>query len=147
MEWFLLYLFVMVESLTKLLALGWPLMVFGAFAFGATFLAAIIEASSSYNGTPFGETWNDTASATYKIRKIAKPMIIVGFIFGSISMLIPNQRGLAIIVGGSMTYQAVTSETGKRLGGKAVEALEKKLDEALADPIPVVTKTVEAATK
>lgn len=146
MEWFLLYLFVMVESLTKLLALGWPLMVFGAFAFGAAFLAAIIEASS-YNGTPFGETWNDTASATYKIRKIAKPMIIVGLIFGSISMLIPNQRGLAIIVGGSMTYQAVTSETGKRLGGKAVEALEKKLDEALADPIPVVTKTVEAATK
>lgn len=146
MEWFLLYLFVMVESLTKLLALGWLLMVFGAFAFGATFLAAIIEVSS-YDGTPFGETWNDTTSATYKIRKIAKPMIIVGLIFGSISMLIPNQRGLAIIVGGSMTYQAVTSETGKRLGGKAVEALEKKLDEALADPIPVVTKTVEAATK
>lgn len=146
MEWFLLYLFVMVESLTKLLALGWPLMVFGAFAFGVTFLATALDASS-YNGTPFGETWNDTASATYKIRKIAKPMIIVGLIFGSISMLIPNQRGLAIIVGGSMTYQAVTSETGKRLGGKAVEALEKKLDEALADPIPVVTKTVEAATK
>lgn len=146
MEWFLLYLFVMVESLTKLLALGWLVMVFGAFAFGATFLAAIIEASS-YSGTPFGETWNNATSATYKIRKIAKPMIIVGLIFGSISMLIPNQRGLAIIVGGSMTYQAVTSETGKRLGGKAVEALEKKLDEALADPIPVVTKTVEAATK
>ena len=146
MEWFLLYLFVMVESLTKLLALGWPLMVFGAFTFSATLLAAVIEASS-YNGTPFGETWNDTTSATYKIRKIAKPMIIIGLIFGSISMLIPNQRGLAIIVGGSMTYQAVTSETGKRLGGKAVEALEKKLDEALADPIPVVTKTVEAATK
>ncbi|MNZ73021.1 hypothetical protein D3C78_914200 [compost metagenome] len=32
-----------------------------------------------------------------------------------------------------MTYNVVTSETGKRLGGKAVELLEKKIDNALKD--------------
>lgn len=47
--------------------------------------------------------------------------------------LIPSQKNMAMIIAGSATYHAVTSEPAQRIGGKALTLLEKKLDEAIDD--------------
>ena len=40
---------------------------------------------------------------------------------------------MAIIIGGGITYEALTSDKGKEIGGKAVDLLLKKIDDALEE--------------
>lgn len=49
----------------------------------------------------------------------------------TVEALIPSQKNMAMIIAGSATYHAVTSEPAQRIGGKALTLLEKKLDEAI----------------
>lgn len=129
MEWLVIYLFVMIEKVAALLALGWYAFWIGAIAFGVSILVCGMisgETGSSFTGlmsTQFAKL----------ARKVSKWLMIIGFIFGGLSMLIPDQKNMAIIAGTGITYKAVTSETGQRLGGKAISLLEQKIDAALAD--------------
>lgn len=135
MEFLVLYMFVMIEQFAALLYLGWAAFWGGLIV---TALVAIVSAlcadSPSYHSKPV-VTWSDTFNSTtaVTVRKVCKWFMIVGIILGCLSYLIPTQKDLAIIVGGGITYQAVTSETGKRIGGKAISLLEQKIDSVLAD--------------
>lgn len=136
MEFLVLYMFVMIEQFAALLALGWAAFWGGLLV--TAFVAAIsgmLTQDSGYSGQRPVITWsqnfnNPTAKT---VRGVAKWFMIVGIILGCLSYLIPTQKDLAIIVGGGITYQAVTSETGKRIGGKAISLLEEKIDSVLAD--------------
>jgi hypothetical protein len=46
---------------------------------------------------------------------------------------IPGKREMAMIVAGGITYNVVTSEPAKQLGGKALQLLNNKLDELIDD--------------
>lgn len=135
MEFLVLYMFVMIEQFAALLALGWAAFWGGLVV---TALVAIISAlcteSPGYCGKP-AVKWVDTFNSTtaVAVRKVCKWFMIVGIVLGCLSYLIPTQKDLATIVGGGITYQAVTSETGKRIGGKAISLLEQKIDSVLAD--------------
>lgn len=143
MEFLILYFFVMVEKFGALLMLGWAafwggLVVTAFVAFGC----AINTESARYDGTPAVTFSDNFENKNVKVfRKIAKWFAIVGLILGCLSYLIPSQKDLAIIVGGGLTYQAVTSETGKRIGGKAIGLLEQKIDSVLADTPDVKPQT------
>ena len=66
-----------------------------------------------------------------------KPMrfvMIAGALSYCIGTLLPTERDLAIIIGGGITYKALNSDKGREVGGKAVDLLLKKIDEALEDP-------------
>ncbi len=125
MEWFLIYLFVCIEKFATALSTSWLLFwIPGLLLFAVVFFSVICGLDED-----FKETWNHDVSKF--IKSIAKWLMPLGFVFGTIGHFLPSQKELAIIVGSGVTYQAVTSETGKRIGGKAVDLLEQKIDEAL----------------
>lgn len=128
MEWFLIYLLVMCESIAALFSSAGALFVIGLVGSVAIFA---VSGLTAINYT-FDRVWKNPT--IIKIRKVLVWFMVLGAICVSIAKLIPNQKDLAIIVGAGVTYQAVTSETGKRIGGKAVDLLEKKIDEALKAP-------------
>lgn len=132
MEWFLIYLFVMIERIGSLFMFGW-----GAFWVGVALYLVIVVACSfaadQWNEPrKFKEVYDDKSAKLF--RKISKVLISFGLIFGIIGFLLPSQKDAAIIVGSGITYNVLTSETGKRIGGKAVDLLEQKIDEALKAP-------------
>lgn len=129
MEWFIIYLFVMIEKVAELFSLGWGVFWLGLLTLGISTLACAIHASD------YGRSFSEIMEEPYLklTRKFCKWAIVLGCIFGSLSVLIPSQKNMAIIAGTGITYKAVTSETGQRLGGKAISLLEQKIDAALAD--------------
>jgi len=137
MEWFLIYLFVMVERIGELFMMGWFPFWGGALllVFGVGLSAAIACDNREHRRpqyTTFGAVWKDHPFATIS-RRAGYFLLIFGFIFGSMGFFVPKQKDMAIIVGAGLTYEAVTSEAGKRLGGKAIELLEAKINDALKD--------------
>lgn len=151
MEWLVIYFFVMVERIAALLFMGWIAFWIGAALMGFTVLVCAMNADSEYSmSSKPRTTFSDLIESRWALvsRKVAKWAMIIGMLLGCVSYLIPAQKDLAIIVGSGITYKAVTSETGKRIGGKAVDFLEKKIDEALNDaPIPEVVKPAANAAK
>lgn len=132
MEWFVIYIFVMIEKLAALLALGW-LFFWGAIVvWGITFFGASLSAIDNQKTT--AEQMKEPGFKS--LAKLSKWVMGIGLTFGILTYFVPSQKDLAIIVGSGITYKAVTSETGQRLGGKAVDFLEKKLDDALGESKP-----------
>lgn len=129
MEFFLIYLFVMAESLGGfLLMLGGHMFWLSVFSIPVLAIGCSFAAMESYIND-FTDFWN--MSFPVKTRKLAKICAPVGIVFVCIANLIPTQQQLAIIVGSGVTYNVLTSEPAKQLGGKALELLNKKIDEAL----------------
>lgn len=129
MEWFVLYLFVMIEKLSGLLNNGYAIAAWSLAAVAG--VAVICFFYWLESGEEFIEVFN-TALAK-RARKIALWFFAIGLSLGVIGSLLPNHKQLAVIVGTGLTYQAVTSDQGKRIGGKAVDLLEKQIDDALKD--------------
>lgn len=134
MEWFVIYIFVMVERLAALLALGWAAFWFGLLLLGLTLMVCALQTDSgSFGSTKVTFTDNIESRWGRFTVKVGKWSMVIGLFLGICTYLIPSQKDLAIIVGSGVTYKAVTSETGQRIGGKAIDYLEKKLDDALGD--------------
>lgn len=134
MEWFVLYLFVMIEKLSGLLNNGYAIAAWSLLAFAGVVVICFFYWLES--GDEFTEVFN-TALAK-RARKIALWFIAIGLTLGVIGSLLPTHKQLAVIVGSGLTYQAVTSDQGKRIGGKAVDLLEKQIDDALKDDKAVI---------
>lgn len=131
MEWLVIYLFVMIEKVAALLALGWAAFWIGAGLIGLSIMVCGMQVSHYPKTITFSQNMAEPYAKL--ARKAGKWFMIVGFIFGGLSMLIPDQKNMAIIAGTGITYKAVTSETGQRIGGKAISLLEQKIDAALSD--------------
>lgn len=129
MEWFIIYLFVCIEKFATALAAGWWMFWVPGVALGFLIVFAIFMGIDGHED--FEDIWEHRVSKF--IKSICKWLMPIGFVLGTIGHFLPTQKELAIIVGSGVTYNVITSETGKRLGGKAVELLERKIDEALKD--------------
>lgn len=66
--------------------------------------------------------------------------LIVGVFALLLVALIPDRKEMAIIAATGVTYNIVTSEEAKGIGNKGVELLNKKLDDWMADELPVKSK-------
>lgn len=126
MEFFVLWAFVSIEKIAVFLAIGGSLFKWSLVAYTFTYLLAFVlskgkEDMQSYN-VKMG-----------KHRKLAVTGVIIGALLFTTSALLPTKKELAVIVGGGMTYQLLTSDTAKEVGGKAVELLKKQIDDALKD--------------
>lgn len=81
-------------------------------------------------GRDENKTHWDNFNKVFKLfQKIIIPLIIIVFL---IKTFMPSTKTVAVVVGTSVVYSAVTSETGQRLGNKAVEYLEFKINEAMS---------------
>lgn len=130
MEWLVIYLMVMVERVGELLSFGWGMFWGGVLIFVVSLLICA-QCADSYGRDTFSKEMDKPYSK--KARTVAKWLMFCGAILGSLSLLVPNQKEVAIIAGAGMTYKAVTSETGQRIGGKAISLLEQRIEDALKD--------------
>jgi hypothetical protein len=130
LEWFLIWLFICIENVSKALGLGWLVFWMGLLLIAMAVVAASVKADEWNSKEDFGYFWENYKFCTM-LKPVGKKMIIFGFIVGMVGILLPSAKQMALIVGTGVTYQAVTSETGQRIGGKVSQLLEQKIDEAL----------------
>mgnify|MGYP001761709142 CR=1 FL=1 len=129
MEWLVIYLFVMIESIKDLFAGGWVLF-WGGILTSLLFHGMALSIYCAETMAKYSDIVK--CKPVVGITKVLKWSVILGFVFGCVSYLIPDQKSMAIIAGTGITYKAVTSEAGQRIGGKAVSLLEQKIDAALS---------------
>jgi hypothetical protein len=134
MEWFLIYLFVMIERIGSFLMLFWFPFWVSVIALVILFIGCGLQEGSYGDNRSLKEIWTDETATL--VKRFCKWVIPISFLFGVLGFLLPSQKDAAIIVGSGITYNVITSETGKRLGGKAVELLEQKIDSALGSKEP-----------
>lgn len=127
MEFLVLYLFVMLEQLTMLFsksagALLLFILCFG-FAMGIGWLAIADSRGSKAASEAVGRwKW---------IPKLCIPAMVLCFF---ISHLLPTPKQAAVIFGGGLAYQAVTSDKGQEVLGKVGSKVEHELVKLLSIP-------------
>lgn len=126
MEFFILWVFVSIEKIAAFLAIGGTLFKWSLIAYGSTYLLAFVLSKDKEDMLAYNTKMS-------KHRKLAVTGVIIGALLFTTSALLPTKKELAVIVGGGMTYQLLTSDTAKEVGGKAVELLKKQIDDALKD--------------
>lgn len=136
---FMIYLLVMCEQIATMIA-GFAVFlttvaVISAVVSGFVTLALAAEGGA---GALFDNPDEDGEGAGFWKSSFGKTVIkwwkwTVFFAFAChlLAPLIPSQKNMAMIIAGSATYHAVTSEPAQRIGGKALKLLENKLDEAI----------------
>lgn len=137
---FMIYLLVMCEQIA--IMVGGFAEFFTITASISAVLAIVISlvcAAESVDGldTLFQEPDDHHEGGFWK-RSVGKSMlktwkwvVVLAIMLHVVEGLIPSQKNMAMIIAGSATYHAVTSEPAQRIGGKALDLLEKKLDEAI----------------
>lgn len=134
--WVLMYLFVIADQVREAVS-GYG----GAFAIacGATVVYGLFFVFSrmsididTRSLEEFDERWEQVKKGGFaKAGRRALYLIwLIPFLMFFIHTALPTQKNLAILVGAGVTYEAVTSDSGKRIGGKIIQLLEEKLDEA-----------------
>lgn len=110
MEFFLIYLMMVIPNLKVLFA------IFG----GVTLVVT---------GILFINYWDDGNDTPTFVKVWFAAALVSIFL----SVAIPNKKEMVMIVAGGVTYNVVTSEPAKQLGGKALQLLNNKLDELISD--------------
>lgn len=136
---FLLYLVIAIENIASffymLTVFGWVgLVLCGA----ALFTIGLCWGGPSHSGATFKEYFQPLKK-TYNRCVYACIFLIF---FGSLGKLLPSQKDMIIIAAGTAAYQAITSDAGKEVSGKAYNALLRKLD-SIATETPIVEKLEE----
>ena len=126
MEFFLLYLFVMIEKLAAFLAIGGGVFLWASASALSTYLLSFLMSKSK-------EEFEEYIIKTKRYRRWSTIVAFFGMFMFVTSNLLPTKKDLAIIVAGGMTYNVLTSEPAKEIGGKALELLRKQMDDALKD--------------
>ena len=126
MSWFIIYLFVSIEKIATFLAIGGSVFWWSILALVATYGLALFASKDN-------ESFKDNIEKFAKYRKLTITFACVGALFYSVSVLLPSKKELAVIVGAGITYNVLTSDSAKEIGGKAVELLKKEIDKALSD--------------
>lgn len=128
MTYFMLYLLTSVGKISELLMLGG--VFFWIAVVASVFIIFIYMIIATETNDTFKELLDKAKEIFYKPIRF---VMIAGALSYSIGTLLPTERDLAIIIGGGITYEALNSDKGKEIGGKAVDLLLKKIDEALED--------------
>jgi len=114
-----LYLFSIIDSVKQSLGM------FGALL-GMAFIVSV-AAGLPIHDPKVGCT--DSTKAMHKL--LVKTCLISSITLTIINTALPNQKGVAMIIGGTAAYSAIQSPEAKEIGGKALLLLNQKLDESL----------------
>lgn len=127
MEFFLIYLFVMCGAIGSLfIKLAWVFFPVAIVGYGIVALATMVS-------TDCDESFEENFSKplALKGRKWFTRLLIAGIVCLCVGKLIPSQKEMAMIVAAGVTYNVITSEPAQRIGGKALDLLEKSIDNAM----------------
>lgn len=131
MEFFIIYLFVSIEKIANLLyKLGtWSFIGLALFLI----VAFLVSFTVIDNGESGSEQFNKSVG---KHKKLLKFAFFFGVISMSISAIMPSREETAMIIGGGVTYNILTSAQAKEVGGKSLELLNLKLQEMIDNTTP-----------
>lgn len=135
MEFLVIWLFVSIEKIAALLAIGGSVFFWSMASVAGLYILSFF---TSKDKTDFA----DNVKKTKRYRWTAQLLAFVGAFMFVTSALLPDKKELAIIIAAGTTYNVITSEPAKQIGSKALQLLQKKLDEALKDELPAVPKIV-----
>ncbi len=120
-----LYLFSIVDNVKVTLSgLTWLSFVFAVMACFILMMAA---------DNAFGD---DSKTALKLSRRAALSFAFLWFFILVFNMALPDQKGIAMIIGGSAAYSVIQSPEAKEIGGKALLLLNQRLDESLKIEAP-----------
>lgn len=135
MEFLVIWLFVSIEKIAALLAIGGSVFFWSMLSVAGVYILSFFTSKDK-------EDFSDNVKKTKRYRVTAQLLAFVGAFMFVTSALLPDKKELAIIIAAGTTYNVITSEPAKQIGSKALQLLQKKLDEALKDELPVVPKIV-----
>ena len=116
MEFFILYLLMILENLQ-----GWLMNI--------AIATAVITAASVFARGLMKIDEDDVIIFNNPV----KWLIAVCLATSLIATLIPSKKDMAIIAAAGVTYNVVTSDAAKEIGGKGIQLLNNKLDEMLTE--------------
>lgn len=135
MEFLVIWLFVSIEKIAALLAIGGSVFFWSMLSVAGLYILSFVTSKDK-------EDFSDNVKKTKRYRMTAQLLAFVGAFMFVTSALLPDKKELAIIIAVGTTYNVITSEPAKQIGSKALQLLQKKLDEALKDELPAVPKIV-----
>lgn len=127
MEWLLLWLFMVSPKIAYVLTMlgGGMVLLYG----GHFFVHAM-------NNIGMGEEW-----------KSLKKTLVFGVICIGLAALIPTKKDIALIVAGGVSYNVITSDAAKEIGGKTLKILNENLDDYIKEAKDVVKDGAKEAIK
>lgn len=137
MTWFLLWVFVTIEKITAAIASMASLVTWGVVLYIGAFVLAVLISKDR-------ETLSENNSKFKVYRRIGVAMVIVGAMSSFVSTVMPDKKELAMIIGGGVTWNVLTSDTSKELGGKVIQLLNKELDEAINTTTSAINENAPA---
>lgn len=126
MEFVILWLLVVIEKISAVLTLGDHLVWLGLVLVFCVPAFLFLVSSDK-------EQFAEFTGKTKRYRTWGWVFIVWGTLSYGVGSILPNQKEMAIIVGGGLTYNILTSDEAKQIGGKSLELLNKKFDELLKD--------------
>lgn len=135
MEFLIIWLFVSIEKIAALLAIGGSVFFWSMFSVAGLYALSFLTSKDKAD-------FVDNVKKTKRYRVTAQLLAFAGAFMFVTSALLPDKKELAIIIAAGTTYNVITSEPAKQIGSKALQLLQKKLDEALKDELPSVPKIV-----
>lgn len=136
MSWFLIYIFVIADQIRDAVS-GYGGAFFLAFIVTAVCFGIIgcMRASidiETRSPEQFDARWDKVKVGVLSwIKRVLVIFWIIPLLMWTLHTFLPSQKNLAILIASGVTYEAITSESGKRIGGKVIQMLEQKMDEAL----------------
>lgn len=124
MEFLVIWLFVSIEKIAALLAIGGSVFFWSMLSVAGLYVLSFVTSKDK-------EDFSDNVKKTKRYRLTAQLLAFVGAFMFVTSALLPDKKELAIIIAAGTTYNVITSEPAKQIGSKALQLLQKKLDEAL----------------
>jgi len=133
MEFIVIWLLVSIEKIAAVLALSGGIMWWCVLIYISTYLGSVILSDGK-------EKLKLNLTRTSRTRKISVLVWIICGVLSVVSALLPSKKEMAVIIGGGVTYQVVTSEEAKEFGGKAVDLIMQSVDKALEGDIKDTAK-------
>lgn len=126
---FYIYLMMIADSVRS--AFGWMAFIFAMLAIiSVMFLVSVAE--EHYNNKHIKEDIKEDEDIK-QIFSYIKKFFVLFLACIMLYTVTPTSKGVAAIIGGSVTYDILTSEAAKEIGGKGLELLNKQIDEMLKD--------------
>lgn len=127
MEWLLLWLFMVSPKIALVLNwLGFAMLTLWA---GHFFINAM-------ENVGVDKAW-----------KSLKKTLVFGLICIGLAAVIPSKKDIALIVAGGVSYNVITSDAAKEIGGKTLKILNENLDGYINEAKDVVKEGAKEAVK
>lgn len=130
MEWLLLWLFMVSPKIASgLVWLGTVAVVIWVGHFFFNFINSI-EGGGEFS------SW-----------KSMRKTVVFGVICLSLAAVIPSKKDIALIVAGGVSYNVITSDAAKEIGGKTLKILNENIDSYMKEADEGVKEAVKETTK